>query len=116
MKKIVLLIAAVTLLLSAKAQVQKPITTSFKVYGNCGQCKERIETALDTRGVKQAIWNVKTKQLEVTYQPDKISLQQIQQRILASGHDLDTLQAPDATYVELPECCLYRNPLKKTHE
>ena len=37
------------------------ITQTLNVRGNCGQCKERIESAVDVKGVKYAEWNKKRK-------------------------------------------------------
>jgi hypothetical protein len=38
-------------LVSFKNKTPKTIKTEFTVYGCCGDCKERIENALDTKGV-----------------------------------------------------------------
>ena len=94
--------------LSASAQT-KNVKTNIKVYGNCAMCKKRIETALDTKGVKQAIWDSKTKELQVVYVSSKISEQEIHQLVAAVGHDTDKVKANDEVYAELPFCCLYRD-------
>lgn len=91
---------------SASANV---VTANFKVYGNCGMCKDRIEKALDTKGVKQAKWNIATKNLEVTYVPTKITEMKIRELVSAAGHDTDSTKAKDAVYAKLPFCCLYRD-------
>ncbi|MBT6654166.1 MAG: copper chaperone, partial [Flavobacteriaceae bacterium] len=42
--------------------------TSFGVKGNCKMCKKTIETsALSLDGVHKAIWDVKTKQIDLVY-------------------------------------------------
>jgi periplasmic mercuric ion binding protein len=82
---------------------------NIKVYGNCAMCKKRIETALDSKGVKQAIWDTKTKELQVVYVPSKITEQEIHQLVAAVGHDTDKVKANDEVYAELPFCCLYRD-------
>jgi copper chaperone CopZ len=93
------------------AQKNKVETISFKVYGNCGMCKSRMETALDTKGIKSAEWNIQTKEMVVTYVPAKISEIKIHELIASVGHDTDKKQAVDSVYKELPSCCLYReNP------
>lgn len=91
---------------SASAKV---VTANFKVYGNCGMCKERIEKALDTKGVKQAKWSPATKNLEVVYVPAKITEMKIRELVSAVGHDTDSTKAKDAVYAKLPFCCLYRD-------
>jgi periplasmic mercuric ion binding protein len=87
----------------------KVVTANIKVYGNCGMCKERIEKAVDHKGVKQAKWNVSTKNLEVVYVPEKISEKKIRELVSAVGHDTDSTKASDKVYAKLPFCCLYRN-------
>ena len=87
----------------------KVVTANIKVYGNCGMCKERIEKAVDHKGVKQAKWNISTKNLEVVYVPEKISEKKIRELVSAVGHDTDSTKASDKVYAKLPFCCLYRN-------
>ncbi|HEX7414838.1 MAG TPA: heavy-metal-associated domain-containing protein [Bacteroidia bacterium] len=82
-------------------------TSSFKVSGNCEQCKKRIENAVDIKGVKFAEWDVKTHVLKVTYRTDKVSETQIKQAILNAGHDVENEKASSAAYNKLPDCCKY---------
>lgn len=96
--------------LLASAHAQSKITTaSLKVYGNCSMCKKRIEAALDKPGIRQAVWDVKTKLLQVTYHSQKISEQQIHQALALAGHDTEKAKATDEVYAGLPFCCLYRD-------
>jgi len=88
---------------------KKVVTADIKVYGNCGMCKARIETALDTKGVKQAKWDPTTKNLNVIYVPSKITEQQICDIVASVGHDTDKSKAKDDVYAKLPFCCLYRD-------
>ncbi len=87
----------------------KIVTSNLKVYGNCVMCKNRIETALDQPGIKKAVWDVKTKNLQVVYNSSKISLQKINEIVAAIGHDTETVKAKEETYSTLPFCCLYRD-------
>ena len=99
-------------LLSAASGVHaqsKTTKTEIKVFGNCGMCKKRIETALDHRGIKFAEWNVQSKQLEVVYNNRKISEKEIHDLVASAGHDTDSVKASDAVYATLPFCCLYRD-------
>lgn len=108
MKKIFSFIALPMALLSAGgAFAQAKQTDSFKVYGNCEMCKERIEEAALQPGVRSAVWDVKTKQIKVVYDPAKIKNENIQQKIAAVGHDTEKQKAPAAVYDKLPECCQY---------
>jgi mercuric ion binding protein len=106
----ILSIIAIFFIVSISATAQsKTAKANIKVYGNCGMCKERIETALDTKGIKQAVWDVKKKELQVVYVPGKITETEIHQIVAAVGHDTDKVKATDETYAELPFCCLYRD-------
>lgn len=93
----------------ASGAQSKTVKASIKVYGNCGMCKMRIETALDKNGVKLASWDSKTKNLEVVYNAKKISEDQIHEIVASVGHDTDKVKAKDEIYAELPFCCLYRD-------
>jgi outer membrane receptor for ferrienterochelin and colicin len=93
----------------AQSGTTKDTSASITVYGNCDQCKHRIETAAKGKGVLSATWDVDTKLLAVTFNPSKTSLDKIQQRIAYAGHDTKSKKAPDEVYNSLPSCCLYRN-------
>jgi len=94
----------------------KVVTTNLKVFGNCVMCKKRIETALDQTGIKKAVWDVKTKNLEVVYNSSKISIQKINEILAAAGHDTETVKASLETYALLPFCCLYRDHEMKMND
>jgi mercuric ion binding protein len=83
------------------------INSTFKVWGNCEQCKETIENALKLNGVRKADWNTETKQIQVSYDSTKISLDQIQKDIAAAGYDNEKYKGDDGAYGNLPECCQY---------
>lgn len=83
------------------------VTTSFQVNGNCGTCKKKIETALRIKGVKKVNWDIKSHDLTVTFNPEKITLDEIHHRVAAVGYDTDTVKATDASYAKLDECCKY---------
>ena len=115
MKNFFIIILAIFSLMAFK-NIQKPTTVKFKVFGNCPQCKERIELALDVKGVKSAEWNVDTKILEVVFITDKISLEKIHLLIANSGHDTEKAKAPDNVYLKLPDCCMYRDNDNTHHD
>jgi len=121
MKTIKSLFIAVLLFTSASVFAQTK-TDSFKVYGNCGMCKNRIEKAIKLEGVTAAVWNADTKEMVVTYDSSKISNDDIQKKIAAVGHDTEKYSADDKTYKKLPGCCLYdrkkadKNPDHSSHQ
>lgn len=91
------------------AQENKIIEEKIKVFGNCNDCKLRIENALKIKEVKFARWNKNTKILKIAFDSSKISTDSIMYRIAIAGHDTEKFNAPDSIYAKLPECCLYRN-------
>jgi outer membrane receptor for ferrienterochelin and colicin len=64
--------------------------------------------AIKVRGVRLGIWNVETKMLILEYDSTVISLEKIQNKIVAVGHDLETKKANDKVYNNLDACCHYR--------
>ena len=114
MKKIISFAMATLILASALlAQEAKIIETEFKVFGNCGMCKTRIEKAVKIKEVKYAKWNKDTKMLKVAFE-STIDADSLHKRVAEVGHDTEKFKANDEVYAALPKCCLYRdNP--KTH-
>lgn len=51
---------------SQNKNVAADITITFKVFGACDQCKDRIERAVKGKGVK-TVWDVDTKELLLVY-------------------------------------------------
>lgn len=83
-------------------------TAAIKVFGTCGQCKQRIEKALKQKGIEKATWDIPTQTLTVTYSPSVLSLEDIHTRVAGLGHDTELKKAKDDVYKSLPECCRYR--------
>ena len=90
------------------AFAQETQEAQFKVYGNCGMCKTRIEKAASVKEVRFAKWNKSTKMLSVAFTVPGMTVDSLQRRVAAVGHDTDTYKAPDSVYAALPACCLYR--------
>lgn len=88
----------------------KNARASLEVDGVCLMCKERIEkAAIKTKGVKSAIWNVKTHELKLIFDERKTDLKQIQENIVAVGHDTKEIKATDEAYNSVHPCCRYRD-------
>jgi periplasmic mercuric ion binding protein len=88
-------------------------TESFKVYGNCGTCKSNIEGSLKKKdGVIKKDWDKETEILTVTYDPAKINLLQIKQKVADAGYDSEEVRAKDEAYFKLHKCCQYDRPKK----
>ena len=104
------LIISISSFLSAQENTVKE--AEFKVFGNCSSCKSRIEKALKIKEVKFAEWDKQTKMLSVAYLSPAITIDSLQRRIAAVGHDTEKYLAADSVYNKLPSCCLYRNSKK----
>lgn len=81
---------------------------TFKIWGNCEMCKETIESALKTDGIKTADWNKDTKIMTVAFDSTTITLDQIEQKVAAVGYDTEKYKGDDNAYAKLPECCQYQ--------
>ncbi|MDB2427218.1 cation transporter [Flavobacteriaceae bacterium] len=82
--------------------------TSFGVKGNCKMCKKTIETsALSLDGVHKAIWDVKTKQIDLVYDDQLVELSTIHNTIASSGYSTDLVDLNQEAYENLPMCCQY---------
>lgn len=112
MRTIYILILCLTVAsITAIAQKRNAKTDTLMVFGNCSQCKERIENALNSGGIFKADWGIESKILTITYDTAKFSIPAIQQKLAAVGHDTRTVKATDAAYNKLPSCCKYERDL-----
>lgn len=109
MKTILMTCLAILFCFSGFAQDKSVKTITIAVKGNCDECKKRIENAADIKGVKLSEWDEHKQQITVTYRPDKVSPEQIEEAIAKSGHDAGSHTAVSAKYQELPKCCRYRD-------
>lgn len=82
-------------------------TENFKVWGKCDMCKDRIETTLKLAGISSAVWDKDTKQVTVTFDPSKTSVDAMQKKLALAGHDTEKYRATDEAYSKLPSCCHY---------
>jgi outer membrane receptor for ferrienterochelin and colicins len=111
-----LLFSGTTMFAQNNKAVTKDTSLSFKVYGACEQCKQRIEAAVKGRGVKTASWDIDTKQLSLVYNSAQTTVDKIANRIVAAGHDIESKKAKENVYKELPSCCHYREMETMLHE
>ena len=116
MKKIIFIFSAFLISFSSQAQdmqevkKKKNARVAFEVNGICGMCKKRIETAaLKTRGVKFAIWDVRTHQINIILDERKTTLETLKINIANVGHDIKGFKASDEAYETVHPCCKYRD-------
>lgn len=91
-------------------------TETFKVSGNCGMCKSKIEKAAKEAGAKDASWDADTKDLTVTYKSSSTNTAKIQQKIAEVGYDNAGFKATAESYNKLHGCCKYERTDADTHE
>ena len=109
MKKIITLTLFLFIGITGFTQ-NKNAKASIEVDGVCLMCKKRIEKAcFKTKGVKSAVWNVKTHELKLIYDERKTDLKTISKNIAAVGHDTKDLKATDEAYASVHPCCKYRD-------
>ena len=89
------------------SQSNKIKKIKFQVNGVCEMCKNRIETALDVKGIRLADWNIKTKFCRVKFNSEIISENDIHKLISEVGHDTPIYRAKDKDYNNLYHCCHY---------
>jgi len=82
-------------------------TETFKVSGNCGMCKSKIEKAAKEAGAKSATWDAETNDLTVTYKTSSTNTAKIQEKIAVVGYDNAGAKATTAAYNKLHGCCKY---------
>ena len=109
MKKFLFVLAILTV---SFAQAQnKNAKASIEVDGVCMMCKVRIEkAAVRSIGVKSAVWNMETHQLNLIYNEKKTDLDAIQKNLANVGHDTQAYKASDEAYGAIDDCCKYRDP------
>jgi periplasmic mercuric ion binding protein len=82
-------------------------TETFKVAGECGMCKKKIEAAAKEAGATYALWNTDSKVMTVKYKSTSTNKAKIEQAIAGVGYDTPTIKASDEAYNKLHECCKY---------
>lgn len=109
MKQIIIILSIIFSAFGVMAQDAKDIVTkTYKVDGNCGMCKKRIEAAAYVKGVKRAEWDTEKHLLTVTYKPTKTTDEIILGSVAKAGHSSEKVAAADKDYNKLPECCHYK--------
>ncbi|WP_394974823.1 heavy-metal-associated domain-containing protein [uncultured Croceitalea sp.] len=84
------------------------ISKEVYVYGNCEQCRARIENAAKRiNGVGEASWSEDTKLLSLSFDPGITSLEGVEKAVTNSGHDTKEHKAKNGVYKKLPKCCQY---------
>jgi hypothetical protein len=107
MKTLKLVFLSSLFILFAKLVHAQNKTTTFKVAGECGMCKKKIETAAKNAGATCAVWNEASKALTVKFNSQSASESKIQESIAGVGYDTPNFKATEEAYNKLHECCKY---------
>lgn len=100
------IILSFLLLFCAPLFGQKTTIIQIQTSAQCGDCKERIETALNqTKGVVYAELNIETKVVEIKYNVKKTDVAKLQKVVTSIGYDADDQKADLTAQKALPLCC-----------
>lgn len=116
MKTLQIFICSLLMVTFSFAANAQEASEAFKVSGNCGMCKKKIETAAKTAGASYASWNTETKQLTVKYSSTSSNAAKIQQSIAAVGYDTPSVKATNEAYNNLHGCCKYERETTTANE
>ncbi|GAA4004755.1 hypothetical protein GCM10022408_15680 [Hymenobacter fastidiosus] len=95
-----------------KTRAKGPATEQFqlKTSAVCDMCKARLEKVMAyEKGVQQAILDVPSQVLTVSYRPDKTSPTALRTAVQRTGYDADDQPAEVRAYDRLPDCCKKTN-------
>ena len=104
--KTILFVLAVCFSQVLFSQNVKKQTIIIQTSAQCGDCEERIESALNyTKGVKFADLDLESKKVTVQFLTKKTSLETIKAIIAKIGYDADDVKADISAVQKLPKCC-----------
>jgi hypothetical protein len=107
MKLLQLLLVTTLSITISQAAIAQAKTEKFKVAGECGMCKKKIEKAAKDAGATFAEWNVESKELIVKFNSRSSNTAKIQQHIATVGYDTPQVKATNEAYDNLHGCCKY---------
>ena len=85
--------------------------TSFRVWGKCEMCKDKIEKTLKGMdGIVTANWNVETHMLTVGFDNAEVTTEDMKKSLAKVGYDTEEFRASDKAYKKLHSCCKYERP------
>ena len=88
------------------AQEKKVMISIINTSAECNSCKVRLEEKLNhISGIRFAELNLESKDLKVSYNSKKISLNKIRNIISQVGYNADHIPAKANSVKNLPDCC-----------
>lgn len=112
MKTFKLSFLSILFLVIAQVGFAQVKTEKFAVSGECGMCKNKIESAAKKAGASYALWNEESKEITVKYNSASSNVAKIQQSIAGTGYDTPNFKATDEAYDKLHSCCKYDRTAK----
>jgi len=100
-------ILVIVFLLTTTFSFAQTKTEKFKVAGECGMCKKKIEKAAKSAGATYAVWSTDSKMLTVKYAGASTDKAKIEAAIADAGYDTPDVKATEDAYKSLDECCQY---------
>lgn len=98
--------ATATAVVEGKEKAQKVKTVTFLTSAICGECKERIEKALNyTKGIVFAELNEETKEVTVKYKTKLMTEDKVKAVVTNLGYDAAETKRNEEAFNELPKCC-----------
>lgn len=107
MKTLKIFSVIICCLIATTSFAQKTVKETFKVSGECGMCKSKIEKAAKAAGATYAVWDAEKKEITVKYNSTSSNSAKIKESISASGYDTPGYRATDESYNKLHACCKY---------
>jgi periplasmic mercuric ion binding protein len=107
-KKISVAVILLMTMVNNPLSAQEATTAEIKIKTSavCNMCKETIERNLAfEKGIKKSTLDVNSKILTVTYNPEKITPENIRLAISKIGYDADDVAANPKAYKKLDDCC-----------
>lgn len=109
----IILVLSVTVLGGTRVYSQKPAKTGsvtetivINTTAQCDMCRMKIEGKLnESKGVKMATLDIKTKKLTVKYNPEKTTPEDIKKAVAELGYDADDVKGNQEAHKNLPDCC-----------
>lgn len=103
MKKILILLFALSLSFAVNAQVK---TVAIKTSAVCEMCKNTLEKDLTfEKGVKSVNLDLETMVLNIAYIDSKTDPDKLRKRVTKVGYNADSLMRDPKAYEKLDECC-----------
>ena len=88
------------------AQEKKVMTAIINTSAECNSCKVRLEEKLNhISGIRFVELNLENKDIIVSYNSKKISLNKIRDIISQVGYNADDILANPNSVKKLPDCC-----------